>query len=304
MVTSFDEQGNKTEWQLFDKNGKPRAEDGYSIRKAEYDASGNRTRLAYFDASGKAVVNQFDGTHALKMTYDAEGFRILWKYFAVNDEPCLTKDGFFTETARYDSDGRLIESSYFGMDGRPILRRDGYQKRIVQYGTTDDLTTVTYLDIAGNPVSMRMGLKLTEVMSDGQAASVGLHVDDVIVSYENWRIPPAGKQQGIDAVREEFRKLLVAPGDKPRTLTILRGQQLMPFQVKPGLRDRKSTFRGSGSVAYGEITIQNCLRGGRFPLREGGCVRLSRRSADCPSIWRQVREDVRSNLIRRIRPEY
>ena len=236
MVSLYDEHGNKYEWSYFGPDGKPHpGNDGCATFKAKFDRFGNEVDLSCFNESGQPAIDQSEGAHELKMSYDPDGNCIMWEYFGVNGMPCLTSGGFFRQTSKYDSSGRQIEWDYFGLDGKPILRMEGYQKLTAQYGATDAQTVLTYMDTTGNPVPMRSGLKLTGISSQGQAVSLGLLAGDIIVSYEDWQIPSAQQPQSISVISDAFKKLILAPGDQPRKLVILRGRELKGFEVKPGL---------------------------------------------------------------------
>jgi hypothetical protein len=132
-----DGQGNVLELALFDKQGRPAADEagGFHRWTAKYDAKGRLLEKAYFGTDGRPVINRASGNHRWTSEYDARGNEVAGANFGVNGEPVLHRQGMHRWEGRFDDHDRQVEEVYFGTDGRPTVTKKEMAKWTIEYGT-------------------------------------------------------------------------------------------------------------------------------------------------------------------------
>ena len=135
----------------------------------------------------------------------------------------MHKDGYAKFTAKYDERGNQTEGIYFGVDGKPCLSKDGYAKRAMDYDENGNWLRTHLFDVEGNELSGV--IIVNSVLSDSQAERMGLQEEDMFVEYD-------GKFFDDFAELINYRKL--ETGGEPRELIVLRGEDLLRFEVQPG----------------------------------------------------------------------
>ena len=197
-----------------------------------------------YDPQGQPTRDE-DGYVTARYTYDSRGYRIATAYFDENNHPTLHTDGYTKFLTQYNDKGQGVERAYVGLDGASVLHKDGNAKvrltynergkveqrtyfdpqdRLVQlvYGyamrryTYDDLgreTTPMFFDVHGVPVHTRVVVE--KVKPDRTGEQRGLHVGDILVSYDGEDIRDA----------RTFRELELMKGERQRELRLLRQDQ-------------------------------------------------------------------------------
>jgi pSer/pThr/pTyr-binding forkhead associated (FHA) protein len=166
-----------------------------------------------------------DGDARFTAKYDERGNRTEWAYFGLEGRPVPHKDGFAKATAKYDERGNNTEVAYFGPDDKPVLHKDGYAKVTWTHDANRNRMDACYYDTDGKPLRTRS--KIMVVVSQSQAARLGLKSGDVLVGY------------GGEEVKNKFRFLAhrrnERPEDNPKELRILRDDKTLTFSITPGL---------------------------------------------------------------------
>ena len=122
----------------------------------------------------------------------------------------------------YNARGKVAQLAYFDPQDRLVQLVYGYAT--IRY-TYDDLgreTTPMFFDVHGDPVHTRVVLEKVE--PDRTGAQRGLHVGDILVSYDG---------EEIRDVRT-FRELELMKGERQRELRLLRQDQEVRLTLPPG----------------------------------------------------------------------
>ena len=141
----YDENGNETERDFFDRDGKPGASNaGYAKMTFTYDEFGNQTSYRYYTISGKpAIVEKVAG---YDYKYDERG-NVL-ESFPVGKDGKLAK-GMLTARYKYDESDNVIEYALFGIGDVPAMNAYDYHKYTNSYNSRNQLTEVRYYDTDG-----------------------------------------------------------------------------------------------------------------------------------------------------------
>jgi hypothetical protein len=254
VTSTYDLQGNLTEIAFFDAQQQPtRRQGNYAKLVRRYDEYERLIEEAACDAQGHPTRSD-DGYAIARFAYDTRGYQIATAYFDEHNQPTFHTDGYTKFLVQYNDKGQLVEQTYVGLDDTAVLHKEGNAKvrltynergqvaqrayldtqdRPVQlvYGyamkryTYDDLgreTTPLFFDAHGNPVHTRVVLEKVEPNRTG--AQRGLHVGDILVSYDG---------EDVRDVRT-FRELELLKGERHRELRLLRQDQEVRLRVLPG----------------------------------------------------------------------
>jgi YD repeat-containing protein len=116
---AYDERWNLTNGLYLGTNGLPiLTKSGYSSINARWDDNGNKIEIAYFDARGDPTIDQSQGSHKARMTYDERGNIINAVFLGTNGLPMLHMNGYASLSAKWDERGNQIELAFFGTNGK------------------------------------------------------------------------------------------------------------------------------------------------------------------------------------------
>ena len=220
---AYDECGNWTNWVYYGADGKPAlSKDGYAMIRAKYDDRDNRIEWACFDAEGRPTVNPADGSHMWKAGYDDCGNWTNWVYYGTDGKTAVVKDGYAMVKAKYDERCNRIEWACFDADGKPTVGEKGYAIVVTTYGEQRNVVARKFSDADRHPVEVRP--YIVKVLPGGQGEEIGLRPDDVILAYD-------GKEVSLTT---DLTNMVLAPGTGSRQIKILRVDQVLLFNVKPG----------------------------------------------------------------------
>jgi hypothetical protein len=258
---SYDKRGNRVAWEYYGMDGRRcLVKDGYAKVTVNYDERGNQVTWACFGLRDEPTIDQSDGTHAVKKSYDKRGNCIVAEYYSVDGQRCLTKGGYVKLKAGYDESGRRleqvefdvigkstvrkydqrgeeIEEAYFDETGNPTTNKNGVARQTVKYSEGTNPADMTYFDRDGKPIAVQV--YVAEVLPGGQAKEVGLMEGDVLVSYDG---KPVRKES-------EIPTWVDIPGDTLRELIILRSGRRISFKIKPGKIGIRTDARAAPTVA-------------------------------------------------------
>ena len=71
-------------------------EDGYVIRKNQYDGFGRLRRTTFYGLNGEPVLSKKDGCHGLEAEYDEHGNQTVETYLGLDGKPMPIADGYAT----------------------------------------------------------------------------------------------------------------------------------------------------------------------------------------------------------------
>ena len=91
-------------------------------------SAATKSTWACFDLNGKPAINQSDGYHTVRKSYDERGNCIALEYYGVDGQRCLTKGGYAKSTAKYDERGNGIEDGLFRLRRQIGTKTEGYAR--------------------------------------------------------------------------------------------------------------------------------------------------------------------------------
>jgi len=155
----YDERGNQIAKTYFGLDGKPIVLSvGYAVVKKRFDSDGNELESSYFDAASKATTQgQGSLIHRIKRDFDGRGKTIREKYYGVNGEPVLHKDGNHGWEAQYDGRGNAITTTYLGLDEKPTILPEGYSTMKSVYDARGKRTRLSVYGVNGERVLHKDG---------------------------------------------------------------------------------------------------------------------------------------------------
>ncbi len=224
-IAEYDQAVRQTAIAYFGTDDRPVAlrAGGYHRQTTRYDDQGRVAEQAYFGADGKPVLTR-GGYHRWTANFDARGNQIERVYLGIDGKPIVIRDGYCRYVSRYDEEGRQVEEAYFGLDDRPARYRGGYHKLTRRYGADGELSGMTAADDWGKP--LRLEAFIQGIEEEGEAASVGLQVGDVLLAY-------GGKEVYSLPEFEQARRSAQTP-DGPGELKVLRQGRTVAVSLPPG----------------------------------------------------------------------
>lgn len=156
--SQYDERGNEVATTFIGADGKPVVlAQGYAIVRRKYDSDGNELESAFFDSAGKAALGRDSGIHKTVSSYDGRGKVTLEKYYDVDGEPGVHKDGNHGWEAQYDERGNQTTVTYFGVDEKPVLLPNGFATMRSAYDARGKQTRMTLYGVSGERVRHKDG---------------------------------------------------------------------------------------------------------------------------------------------------
>lgn len=220
----YDEAGNLTVAKYWDQNGNLTFnEQGWMHCINTFNEKGNCENLAFFDAKGNLCLCVYS-VAGYNATYDERGNMIECAYFGVDGEPCLHKDGVAGCKSTYDERGNMIECAFFGVDGKPCLCLEGYSRYVIEYDAEGTMVRTAFYGVNDEPLNSR--ILVNRVIPEFQAEQLGLMADDIFLFY-NGNI--------CDDAAQFINGRKLETGDQARKLVVLRGEEILEFDVSPGL---------------------------------------------------------------------
>ena len=134
----------------------------------------------------------------------------------------LHKEGYAKARWTYNARGKVARKEFFDAQDRLVPLVYGYAIRRYTYDNLGRETLRTFFDVHGDPVHTRVVLE--EVEPDRTGAQRGLHVGDILVSYDGEDLRDA----------RTFFELERMKGERQRELRLLRQGQDMHLTVPPG----------------------------------------------------------------------
>jgi hypothetical protein len=131
VVMEYNDANQMVRETFFDHAGKPVAgfEGQYDIH-VKYDSLGDITEIGYFDAKGQPALNTPDNVHFKRRNYDSSGQELEESYYGLDSKPVNNKDGDHALKFTYDENGLINWLGFTDVDGNPPKNFDFYQ---VQY---------------------------------------------------------------------------------------------------------------------------------------------------------------------------
>jgi eukaryotic-like serine/threonine-protein kinase len=134
-------------------DGKPAVDqsDGYHTVRKSYDERGNCVEVEYYGADGQRCLIK-DGYAKFMSDYDDRGNEVKVACFGLRDEPAIDQSiGYQTAKMSYDEHGNHIAWEYYGADGQRCLTRDGYAKVTADYDERGNQLKWACFDLNGKP---------------------------------------------------------------------------------------------------------------------------------------------------------
>ena len=156
--STYDERGNEVLIRFIGVDGNPVViANGYAIVKRKYDSDGNELEEAYFDAADKPTLERDSGVHRVVNVFDGRGKVTRKRYWGMNDEPLLHKDGNHGWEAQYDDRGNRTVTTYVGIDEKPVLLTSGFATTTSEFDAGGRETRMSLLGVNGEPVLHKDG---------------------------------------------------------------------------------------------------------------------------------------------------
>lgn len=151
----YDEHDNEIEFALYDGSGRPAVNSlGYHKYLAQYNNRNQCTELSYYDTKGQLTNYSNNGFCIKRMEYDARGNRIRTAYFDKSGSPALytgDNEGSYSSTAsEYDNQGRVVREFYFDKEGNPTKPSVMVPEGIVKYDQWGNICYIASADGKGN----------------------------------------------------------------------------------------------------------------------------------------------------------
>ncbi|HEX3046918.1 MAG TPA: AAA-like domain-containing protein [Bacillota bacterium] len=119
------------------------------------NSHGNIVENRLLDVSGKLVLGK-EGFAVIHLEYDSFDNMVTEMNYGINNEPIITKAGYFMSTSEYSwepkKDQYIITSSNFSIDGKPILREGIYFKMKAIFNQDGYFNAATYYGVNEQPV--------------------------------------------------------------------------------------------------------------------------------------------------------
>jgi tRNA A-37 threonylcarbamoyl transferase component Bud32 len=224
-IGEYDDRGNKTSGRFFDTQGRPAVASGYHLERMRYDEWGNRTEAAYFGPDEKPIRHPAGAVHKWTAEFDARGNEVAISYFDVDGRPIRHKNCYHRLARTFDARRNLTEEAFFDERGSPVPARENGVARLKRvYNQDNDLIDMAGFDARGRPA--RLEAFVTKIEPNSQAERKGLHVGDVLLTYDGVAYPNYGR------FYERLRR--VKPGGPPHQLVVLRQGKRQTFSITAG----------------------------------------------------------------------
>lgn len=109
-----------------------------------YDEQGNLTEISHHGLDDRLIFSS-DGYAIMKLDY-ADGLQKSERYFGVEEEPILGKEGYHKREFLYDRRNNITEIRLTGIMGQLTLCSDGYALRKLDYDNAGNITSDAYFD--------------------------------------------------------------------------------------------------------------------------------------------------------------
>jgi hypothetical protein len=158
MLSKY-ENGYDVEETMVGPDMKPRPlNDGYVVKKKQYDDRGNVTQMTLYGLNDQPVLSKKYGYHGLKVEYDKLGNPTVVTILDKNDKPMPIADGYARVKSNYDPRGNETRVTFYGVNGEPVVsKKDGYHGFRAEYDEQGNRTVVTFLDKNDKPMSLADG---------------------------------------------------------------------------------------------------------------------------------------------------
>jgi S1-C subfamily serine protease len=186
-----------------------------------YDPRGYRTETAYFDEDNRPTLHTYGYTKVL-VQYNDKGQPIERAYVGLDGALVPHTDGNAKVRLTYNERGKIAQRAFFDAQDRPVQLIYGYTMRRLTYDDLGRETTPVFFDVHGVPVHTRVVVKKVE--PDRAGAQWGLHVGDILVSYDGQEIRDT----------RTFREWELEKGECSRELRLQRQGQEVSLTVLPG----------------------------------------------------------------------
>lgn len=146
---------HRTESRYYDTQEKLvlRADEGYAVRKVQYDEYGQRKTEKYFDAELQSVMNTKYFCFGWNYDYDDRGNDTYYWYCDTDGNRILREDiGAALYYRVLDSCDHLVWEGYYDKDLQLIVRKDSDYAAISYTYDQDRMTQMAYMDADSNPV--------------------------------------------------------------------------------------------------------------------------------------------------------
>lgn len=148
QVSEYNSQGQIIRQAYFNEKEEPTSYNGGSPEvKVKYDKWGNRIEFACYDGNGHLIKNE-NGWAIKKMEYDIKGNILMTAFWGADQKPC-TIDGYAKVLFVYNKDGKKTEEKYFNQDGKP--RTDNFAFVRYSYDKSGNLLETTYYNSDNKP---------------------------------------------------------------------------------------------------------------------------------------------------------
>lgn len=149
-----------SEERCFAVDGKPIASRaGWHLKRSQYAEYGQQQTEAYYDVDEKpAMCTDTDDScpfHRVDNRFDARGNRVDARFYGVNGEPMLNKDGVAGFDLLYNSRNRIRRWINVGLDSKPSRGNDGTVARERVYDAFGREIEILNVDAEGQPLQSR-----------------------------------------------------------------------------------------------------------------------------------------------------
>lgn len=187
----------------FDTNERPT----WTIKNAsyhnsyEYNDMGQRITSRYYGVDNNPSLSR-DGFHVSKYEYDKRGHLVRESYYDTDEKPTLCKRGYSIAYQVCDKLGRVTEQSCFDINNKPCFNSEGFHSTKVYYGINGRVATKQeYFGVDDEPTYIKDGYSSHSIVSK---------VDDednaiiVFTFYDTKGHPTLNKNVGASIIQRTF----------------------------------------------------------------------------------------------------
>lgn len=222
----YDQWNNISLMVYYDARGEVFVSPQYGYASVEHVFQDNLpVRTSFYDEKGKLVISPVENYAKLIQKWDDNGRLLESSTYGENGKPMKNLFHFTSVRYSYNKDGRQTECRYLDENGRLTVALNwGYAKQVDQYNQDGEWEGAIYYDQDNEVIDFgqmvtKAFVYVDTVTTQSAASEAGVHVNDLVLQYEDWRYLPINEDdETFTLLAEEMTKRT----DQPKTLIVYR----------------------------------------------------------------------------------